>query len=96
MFMDHYNYYFLSRNVIKLFQEEASLSMMADHIARCTITPGEVHCATAVKSPSQAVVSLPCTVNFTQSTLCVHSASSNLTKVPSRNRTTSPTAIHVL
>ena len=91
-----HNYNFLFRNVIKLFQEEVSLSMMADRTVRCTIMPGEVHCATAVKSLSQAVVSLLCTVNFTQSTLCVHSASSNLTKEPSRNRTTSHTAIHVL
>ena len=95
MFINDYTN-FLSRNVIKLFQEEASLSMMADPTVRCIIMPGEVHCATAVKSLSQAGVSLPCTVNFTQSTSCVHSASSNLTKVPSRNRMTSPTAIHVL
>ena len=72
------------------------MSTKADLTVRCTITPAEAHCATAVKSQSQADASLPCIVNFTLSTLCVHSVSSSSTKVPSRNRTTSLTAIHVL
>ena len=91
-----YDFSFPPRNAIKLFQVEVSLSMKADLIVRCTIMPAEARCASVVKSQSQADASLPCTVNFTLSTLCVHFASNSSTKVLLRNRMTSHTVIHAL
>lgn len=84
----------LCRNVIKLFLEEVSLSMMAGLTVRCTTILDVALCATAVKNPSLAGASQPCIVNFTRSTLCAYSALSNLTKAPSKNRMINLIVIH--
>ena len=83
----------LSRNATKLSPVEASLSMRVNPTVRCTTMPAAALCATAVRSPSLADASLLCIVNFTLSILCAHSASSSLTRVPSRNRMISHTVI---
>ena len=82
------------RNVIKLFLEEVSLSMMVGRTVRCTTILDVALCVTAVKNPSLADALQPCIVNFTLSTLCAHSALSNLTKAPSKNRMINLIAIH--
>ena len=84
----------LCRNVIKLFLEEVSLSMMVGRTVRCTTILDVALCVTAVKNPSLADALQPCIVNFTLSTLCAHSALNNLTKAPSKNRMINLIAIH--
>ena len=83
----------ISRNATKPSLVAVSLSMRVDPTVRCTTTPAAALCAIAVKSPSQADVSLLCIVNFTRSTLCAPSASNSSTKALSRNRMISLTVI---
>ena len=74
----------------------ASLTTMASHTANPITTSGVDHCAPAARSPSLAAASQPWAKSSTQSILCVLSASSSLTKAPSKSRMTSPTATAAL
>lgn len=70
----------------------ASLTTTDSRTARLITMSGAALCAPAVRNPSQAAASQPWERSSTQSTLCALSASSSLTRAPSKSRTKSPTA----
>lgn len=84
------------RTAASLSMVEVSLIMMVNLIVSSITMPKEDPFVLDAISPLVGDVLLLCPANFTQNILCARFAWNSLTKVPSKNRTTSLTAIPAL